>query len=194
MSKSEIEYIISPKTGRQISVGGPAWKKLLEDGYFEEELRSRTTFRGSPRGKTHSESAPGRKWIEEVKNLPVRKSKGEMFTQRGDEAPHLKRRIASYKSQDESRGSRTRGWGIDAPRRGRERHLLLEKCGDRCFLIPEKESFPICTRCQSETECNCQLDCRGLNAAKIRAHQWKYENLYDTIDQLEREYCRSGAN
>ena len=86
------------------------------------------------------------------------------------------------------RGSVTRGWAEDAPKRGYPRHLLKEQCGDKCFLMPETEKFPICPKCIGK-KCSCQIDCRGLYSAKIRAHQYKYTNLYNEIDNLIKENC-----
>ena len=94
--------------------------------------------------------------------------------------PTLKRLV---QKKDEPRGSRTRGWRGDAPKKGRERHQLKAQCGDKCFLVPESEGFPICPRCVDET-CSCEVDCRGLTAARIRAKQYKYQELFPAIDRL----------
>lgn len=83
---------------------------------------------------------------------------------------------------------RASGWGEDGPKRGQERRDLMERCGEKCFLIPENLSFPICAACRSGA-CLCELDCRGLAAANIRAKQWKYTNLYDTISYLGKSKC-----
>ncbi len=82
----------------------------------------------------------------------------------------------------------TGGWSDDAPKRGTERHLLKEQCGDKCFLLPQTESFPICPKCRNG-RCICQLDCRGLRSAKIRAHQYHYDKLYQPIDYLIKKKC-----
>lgn len=89
------------------------------------------------------------------------------------------------------RGVRTRGWRLDAPKRGRgrERERLYKNCKEECFLKPEKRGFPICKKCQSSEKCQCQIDCRGIAAAKVRAHQWKYRQLYQKIDMLEKQHC-----
>lgn len=113
---------------------------------------------------------------------------GESYTPRKHQIPSRRRRIASYKSGD-GRGSRTRGWRIDAPAKGRERQQLYEKCGDKCFLKPDSLGFPVCKRCIGG-ECDCDVDCRGVAAAKVRAHQWRYTELYDTVNSLESKYCK----
>uniref|UniRef100_A0A6C0BJL6 Uncharacterized protein n=1 Tax=viral metagenome TaxID=1070528 RepID=A0A6C0BJL6_9ZZZZ len=87
-----------------------------------------------------------------------------------------------------ARRSATRGWEVDAPKRGIQRHQLREKCGDACFLMPETEQFPVCPRCH-EGKCSCQVDCRGAVAAKVRAHQYKHAHLYQIVDRLVKEKC-----
>ena len=84
----------------------------------------------------------------------------------------------------------TKGWSKDAPKKGTQRHILNEKCGSACFLLPKTEAFPICPRCDGD-HCQCKIDCRGLTAAKIRAHQYKYVDLYDTIQRLEMTHCKT---
>jgi hypothetical protein len=85
--------------------------------------------------------------------------------------------------------SRTRGWHDAAPRKGKERHELKKRCGNKCFLKPENEGFPICKKC-SAVICDCKTDCRGVAAAKIRAHQYKHVEIYDIIDKLSNECKR----
>lgn len=121
-------------------------------------------------------------WFEQAMRLPVARQK-EVYIPREYEPPYLQRRISSYKPQGERRGSQTRGWRVDAPKPGTQRHQLRRKCGDACFLIPGQEKFPICPRDR------CELDCRGLAAAKVRAHQWGYEELYEPIERLQRAKC-----
>lgn len=81
-----------------------------------------------------------------------------------------------------------RGWKQSAPTHGNERHILKQKCGDKCFLQPEKEGFPVCRRCTKDA-CECEIDCRGVISAKIRAHQYKHTQLYDQIERLDKEHC-----
>ena len=83
-----------------------------------------------------------------------------------------------------SRGSRTRGWREAAPKKGAERHQLKQQCGSKCFLQPETEGFPVCAKCVGD-QCSCQIDCRGVAAANVRAHQYHHTNLYQAIDLLK---------
>jgi len=84
-------------------------------------------------------------------------------------------------------GSRTRGW--NAPRRGKPRHAMMKKCGEKCFLDPEHEAFPICAKLTGGKS-DCQLDCRGVQAAFQRARQWGYEDVAKAAKELSREKCR----
>ena len=56
------------------------------------------------------------------------------------------------------------GWAAVKPST-RERTVMLEKCGTKCFLGPNK-SFPICAKN------TCKIDNRGVWAAYVRARQW----------------------
>jgi len=75
-----------------------------------------------------------------------------------------------------------KGWGNFKPKKGKERSKMLDKCGKKCFLIPKNQGFPICRK-------NCNFDCRGIIAAKIRAAQWKYPNIYNKAVLLQQKYC-----
>lgn len=56
------------------------------------------------------------------------------------------------------------GWVHLSPK-GKTRTKMLNKCGKRCFLGPNK-SFPICARG------TCKINNKGLYAAYVRARQW----------------------
>lgn len=90
----------------------------------------------------------------------------------------------------EQKTSRTRGWAARAPTRGKERHQLMDECGAGCFLLPESEKFPICPspRMGNGTSI-CAIDCQGVQAAKIRAAQWKYPEVEAKADKILKE-CR----
>ena len=95
--------------------------------------------------------------------------------------------------QNEGRGIRTRGWKARAPKKGRERHRLMAECGEACFLKPDTEGFPICPRCSLQGECKCEIDCGGVQAAKIRAAQWKYPGVEAKADKMLKR-CQSTFN
>lgn len=78
----------------------------------------------------------------------------------------------------EGRGIKTRGWISRSPQKGSERHQLKSECGDKCFLLPESEKFPICASPKlNEGKSVCAIDCGGVNAALIRARQWGYDDV-----------------
>lgn len=63
------------------------------------------------------------------------------------------------------------GWKTRAPSRGEERKIQYEKCGDKCFLLPEKYGFPICAKG------TCDPDCDGIVTAYRRARQYHHEDV-----------------
>jgi hypothetical protein len=71
------------------------------------------------------------------------------------------------------------GWRDRAPPRGTARHALMSKCGSKCFLMPDKEGFPVCAR-----SLTCEFDCGGVLAAYRRARQYKYEHVADSARRL----------
>jgi hypothetical protein len=162
------QWITNPETGRLIKVGGPTFVRLKNKYQFD----SAPTIELMPT-------------IEKERAKPVRRQTVQPMT---DPRLHQLMEMEAIKTSGRGSGYRTRGWGEDAPKKGSERHQLHRECGDRCFLIPETEGFPICPSCR-EGSCQCKIDCRGLTAAKIRAHQYKYTELYDLIDQLEKSKC-----
>lgn len=188
-------YVINPKTKRDIKVGGPTYLALKAQGELVETLkpfeksfpkRSSRELRSSrkdtvlPRELSSSrmcEAHPqplSEQKLEEMGAMERYSPNLENFvpigivqrsleeTLKRTTQPHLVKKLSERKEEG-------RGWSADAPKKGRDRHLLREKCGDKCFLIPDREAFPICPRC-NDSECNCHIDCRGLTAAKIRAH------------------------
>ena len=83
----------------------------------------------------------------------------------------------------DGRGSRTRGWREASPKGGEQREALKKKCGDTCFLLPEKNKFPICR------PDSCVPDCRGILSAKIRARQYGYEDVVVKAQKLQDTLC-----
>jgi hypothetical protein len=75
----------------------------------------------------------------------------------------------------EGRGMKTRGWAARAPTKGKERHQLHAECGDKCFLNPEQEKFPICASPRTTGgKSKCEIDLGGLQSAYNRAKQYGY--------------------
>ena len=70
------------------------------------------------------------------------------------------------------------GWSQKSPTRGDQRNLIKKKCGNKCFLRPKDNGFPICTS-------NCAFDCSGLKAAKNRARQYNYTSIENKAKSIE---------
>jgi hypothetical protein len=181
----ETEYVKNPETNRYIKVGGPTYQKL-KDIYH---LQTAEKYKKPAPSQRHASHVISEETVQEMLKMPVHQYDLEAsvpYTTR----PSLVRNLqAQIPKKSEGRGSRTRGWSADAPQRGLDRQFLRDQCGNKCFLIPETYGFPICPRCV-DGHCKCQIDCRGLAAAKIRAHQHKYEHLYDAIERLESAKCK----
>ena len=80
-------------------------------------------------------------------------------------------------------GSRTRGWKKASPKRGKERAVMKEKCGDKCFLSPKKNGYPICDKK------TCKPDCRGIISAKVRAGQYKDDKVMTLAKKAQKKFC-----
>lgn len=73
--------------------------------------------------------------------------------------------MANYmKTKKSRRRQPTKGWSLKNPST-RQRKVMLKKCGNKCFLGPNK-SFPICNKG------TCRINPRGVYAAYVRAKQW----------------------
>jgi len=169
-SSSSSLSVESPVSGRWIVVGGPAYQDLLRLGYTDAQLR-RGGMSARPRPRRRHSSRSGQRHPSRAQRR-MRVSKSSRSSTRG-----------------KGRGSRTRGWSKAAPRRGKERRALKKKCGDACFLNPEHNAFPICAKL-SQSSSSCEIDCRGVQAAKIRAAQWGYTNIEKAANKLYREKCK----
>lgn len=165
-SRSDIvERVVNPLTGRWITVGSATYWDAVAEGYTLSDMR-RAGSRQRPRPQRRRSPSSGVRSIRGMTDM----------------------RVARGSTSGRGQGGRTRGWAEDAPRRGNPRHAVMDKCGRQCFLDPDNEGFPVCSRLGLGQDC--QLDCRGLYAAKVRAGQWKYDNVYDKADQLIRRKCR----
>ena len=78
----------------------------------------------------------------------------------------------------------TKGWGKSAPSRVGVRRTILEKCGRGAFLNVSRSvtgksvpQFPVVAKSAARSSGKCQVDCRGLWAAKQRASQSGYASL-----------------
>lgn len=61
------------------------------------------------------------------------------------------------------------GWSERKPRSGLQRRELLEKCGRKSFLDPDKRAYPVMAPPRGRAACT--YDCGGVQAAYKRARQ-----------------------
>jgi len=177
------EYVKNPITGRMIKVDGPTYKKVVR----EHPSIKKTKRVSSPEKRTMSKkknATVGGKTKAVHQKAPPANIKKEAKT-----IPKTRKALIEHASEFEEsgKGSRTRGWSVSAPQRGKERNELRKKCGNSCFLIPEKQKFPICKSLRTSGG-KCEVDCRGLAAAKIRARQYGYTKVAKDAGRLEKIY------
>ena len=159
-------YVINPETGKSIKKGGPTYEKLLAKGV---SLRGAKAAKGrkAPRKRTVETTITARK-LAAIERMPM-----------------------GMRGSAHGRGGRTAGWKAAAPRRGPERRLMMEECGEKCFLAPKSLGFPICAKCGKKS-CGCKVDCRGVLSAKIRARQYsnRYPKISAAAQKLQDSLCR----
>jgi hypothetical protein len=65
------------------------------------------------------------------------------------------------------------------------RKSYKKKYGRHCFLIPDENKYPICTRGK--------VDCSGLRAAEFYVNMYKehprYKTLKKKINKLKKKHC-----
>lgn len=179
--------IESPKTGRMIRVSGKAYKDLLLEKRYAAKARNAPRVNRPAPGKKTSHA--GRKT--KAKSVSLPKAKPQSLRATYSSSPPTRRAKLATLSREmshsgERRGERTRGWGAAAPQRGTERRQLKQRCGDECFLMPGRESFPICAALRTKE--GCKVDCRGITSARVRAAQWGYPEVERQAMLLEKKY------
>lgn len=124
--------------------------------------------------------------------IPMQELNWKLLTEYSgtDIAPNLKRNAQQILSnQNVSSGSPTRGWHLEAPQRGHERHELAQVCPE-CFLNRETEGFPICPKLEIGNQTKNQTQClpmrQGIQSAYNRARQWKYEKQAEEAKEMLR--------
>jgi len=85
------------------------------------------------------------------------------------------------------RGSATRAWRGSSPQPGTERHQLKKVCGDKAFLDPEHEKFPVMAALRVNDKC--EYDCRGLTASKNRSCQYNHLDIAAKAQKLGVKEC-----
>jgi len=185
-TRDSTQYVINPATGRTIRVGGPTYTQLQTRGLPVAALRTTPHAPARAARTRHAEYALSPHEVARAVALG-RATPVPLREELAPGTPPYLRRIAHSEMAREhiGQGERTRGWRVAAPQRGPERHELRAQCGDVCFLQPQREAFPICPKCRNGV-CTCKVDCRGVLAAKIRARQYKYQDVARAAEQIER--------
>jgi len=65
------------------------------------------------------------------------------------------------------------------------KHNLKEQCGDKAFLDPKNEKYPVVKPGDS----SCNINCKQAHAAYVRARQWKAEDIAQKAVQLLKSKC-----
>lgn len=84
-------------------------------------------------------------------------------------------------TQNNHQGEGVSGWHNISPKTKTERDKVKDKCGDKCFLMPEEDKFPVCDK-------KCNIDCRGIHSAYIRAKQHGYTKVANDAQNLLHKY------
>lgn len=185
---AEQSFVKSPKTGKKIMVGGPAWGALADSGVPVHTLP--IIAKKKVRPVVHKKGGPMDR-IDAILTMDVFQSPELSNESALATAPWKQRKYAELtKNKSNGRGSRTRGWSLEAPQKGLERHELFGKCGQKCFL-GDGEAFPICPKCELYAEdCECRISCKGAEAALVRARQWGYDDIATAAERILNEKCR----
>jgi hypothetical protein len=111
-------------------------------------------------------------------------------------SPHLKRKREQLTEMalktKRSTANPSYGWALRSPQKGKARHTLMSKCGAPCFLMPEREGFPVCAK--YELNPSCSTDCGGVLSAYRRARQYGYPAVADAAHSLATRVNCSWSN
>jgi hypothetical protein len=175
-TKNTQKKVRNPETNKTIKINGPTYIDLEKRGYKMSQL-SRVY---SPK-----------------KNYPIHNDKMLSPTELKKSYEKRQAREKIRKANKKS-GSPAKGWASLSPKKGKERREIMKKCGSSCFLSPKDDSFPICPKClkgrDGKRRCTCKPECRGVMAAKMRAKEWKYEQVVDKALKIEKKLkCSRGS-
>ena len=181
------EYIKNPVTKKWITVRGKVYADLLKTEYAPNTKRAKRYMRPSPGVKT-SLLTPKDKKIR-TPNVHYPKAKPTSLKRELKSVSSSKKALKEHGLDmlSNKQHSKTRGWSLVAPQRGKERQDLMNSCGAPCFLLPDKKGFPICQRITPKNK-SCKVDCRGIHAAGIRAKEWGYSGVYAQTEKLKKQY------
>jgi hypothetical protein len=170
------DYVANPRTGKYIRVDGPTYRSLSNSF----DVRSLPRRRMSVPAKRNLGAPMSARALQAAIANKMRKPPSLKTELKTTVQPAKRRKLLQeIKRSSNKRGSRTRGWAAAAPRPGKDRRLMHEKCGDKCFLRSESKAFPICAKN------SCEIDCRAVTAAKVRAAQFGYQDVLQAVHQIE---------
>ncbi len=101
--------------------------------------------------------------------------------------PYLVAKLESNIAHEgDPRGSLTRGWGANSPRKGHERHDLAAQCGSAAFLRPEDEGYPVVAYDRGGSKQSCAISESGVNAAISRSAQYHQTDIEEKARALRK--------
>jgi len=96
-------------------------------------------------------------------------------------------------SKNKKRGSKSRS-SEATPKRfasrrssplAHSRSAVLHKCGSKCFLVPSKLKYPVCS------SSSCQYKCSSLQQAhKNTKNRHKLRDIHALIEELMAKHCK----
>lgn len=169
--------ILNPLTNKFIKIGGKVYNDLVHNGVisidktekFIEKIRNPLTGRLIKKG-----SAIYNELITKNKIKPDAKIEKKV---RPFSVPTEYKVTEKFKKYPIDREEVP--WGTKKPSTVGERRFIRENCGESCFLMPEKNKFPICNKTLP-----CTYNCRGLKAASSRAGEHKYTKVLEKSKML----------
>ena len=99
---------------------------------------------------------------------PIKKKIKRKSSQKNLKKNNVKRKSSPKKEKKPAEWTK---WSEVAPQTKAQRQQLIQICGSTCFLMPNELKFPVCTP-------DCKVSCKGLIAARVRARQWNYPEVY----------------
>lgn len=158
---------------------GVSTKREISDAYVKYK-------KGSPKRSPAKspKRSPAKSPKRSPKALKLEKIQASLPKSRKAQHKNLEKLI---KNADEPRGSRTRGWKAMSPQRGMERHELKMKCGDKAFLDPKNEKYPVMPALRVND--NCEYDCSGLVSAKVRSCLYHNNDIAEKSQKLGEKNC-----
>lgn len=147
--------------------------------WFQHEYKTH-----NPPGTKEQISKAYKKYKQTQKSPNLRKIKESLPATRVAKRKSIER----LKPISEGRGSPSRGWAGMSPQKGKERHELHQKCGDKAFLQPKQEGYPVMPALRI-TKGKCEYSCHGIQTAYNRSRQYNLPAVADKAERLGKKHC-----